>query len=231
MYLHLAAPLRETAGSGPPYNGWPSLGTARPNRDDLFFSQIELIPKTDEISVRIRSTSALIPPNRRFLIREKIRLKLPRGSRVMETGGYKGRRMAVARPVLVRRITERLGVPAFRVINEYGMTELTSQFYDVSLKNGKASSVKGIPAWTRVLIVDPVTGRPVAKSRRGLIRIIDLANVGSCLAIQTEDEGRLVGSGFEILGRKKGADLRGCSLSFEELGSLRDCFVAGGGSQ
>lgn len=149
-----------------------------------------------------------------------LRIDLPRGSRILETGGYKGRRTEVARPELVQRAARRLGVPATFIINEYGMTELTSQFYDRSLVTGRAASAKGIAPWTRVLIVDPVTGRPAARGKRGLIRIFDLANRGSCLAVQTEDEGRLVPGGFEILGRRKGADLRGCSLTFEEMRGL-----------
>lgn len=149
-----------------------------------------------------------------------LRIRMPQGSRILETGGYKGRRTEVARPELVRRVHEQLGIPAVRVVNEYGMTELTSQFYDRSLVTGRATSVKGIAPWMRVLIVDPVTGRPVARGKRGLIRVIDLANRGSCLAVQTEDEGRIVPGGFEVLGRRKGADLRGCSLTFEEMKGL-----------
>lgn len=151
---------------------------------------------------------------------QEIRLRLPRGSRILETGGYKGRRTEVARPELVKRAGERLGIPPTHIINEYGMTELTSQFYDLSLRRKRATSVKGISPWTRVLIIDPRTGKPAARGKRGVIRIVDLANAGSCLAVQTEDEGRLVPGGFEVLGRRKGADLRGCSLTFEEMKRL-----------
>lgn len=150
-----------------------------------------------------------------------VRLKLPHGSRILETGGYKGRRTEITREDLVERVALRLGIPAARVINEYGMTELTSQFYDRSMKSGRSRRIKSGAPWTRVLIIDPRTGRPVAKGRRGLIRIIDLANEGSCLAVQTEDEGRLTSGGFEVLGRRKGADLRGCSLTFEAMRGLR----------
>jgi hypothetical protein len=154
------------------------------------------------------------------LAARKIKVKLPHGSRILETGGYKGRRTEVARPELVKRAGERLGIPATHIVNEYGMTELTSQFYDRSLLTGRAASVKGAAPWTRVLIIDQRTGRPVPRGKRGMIRVIDLANRGSCLAVQTEDEGRLVPGGFEILGRRKGADLRGCSLTFEEMKDL-----------
>lgn len=152
-----------------------------------------------------------------YLAAARTRLSLPRGSRILETGGYKGRRTEIDRPELLKRVGAWLGVPASRVVNEYGMTELTSQFYDRSLITGRALSTKGIAPWMRVLIIDPRTGRPVSRGRRGIIRVIDLANRGSCLAVQTEDEGRLVPGGFEVLGRRKAVDLRGCSLTFEEM--------------
>lgn len=170
--------------------------------------------------ILIFSTTFALADYLDFLEAGEIRFRLPPGSRILETGGYKGRRTEVARPALLKRIASLLGIPPERVINEYGMTELTSQFYDVSLRRKRPTSVKGIAPWMRVLAVDPRTGKPVAPGKRGLIRVIDLANRGSCLAVQTEDEGRLVPGGFELLGRRKGADLRGCSLTFEEMKDL-----------
>lgn len=178
---------------------------------------------SERAPVLIYTTTFALADYLDFLASKKIRIPLPRGSRIMETGGYKGRRTQVARPTLVRQAQNFLGVPGSHVVNEYGMTELTSQFYDRSLAsarhgavNGAPKPIKSIPPWTRIQIIHPATGRPVPKGKRGLIRILDLANQGSCLAIQTEDEGRRVGGGFEVLGRLKGADLRGCSLTFEE---------------
>ncbi|HTY87399.1 MAG TPA: hypothetical protein VMB80_08035 [Candidatus Acidoferrum sp.] len=46
----------------------------------------------------------------------------------------------------------------------------------------------------------------------GLIRVFDLANVFSVLAIQTEDIGIRRGNGFELVGRAASAEPRGCSL-------------------
>jgi hypothetical protein len=37
------------------------------------------------------------------------------------------------------------------------------------------------------------------------------------MAVQTEDIGRTVADGFEIIGRAAGAESRGCSLIIEEL--------------
>jgi hypothetical protein len=61
-------------------------------------------------------------------------------------------------------------------------------------------------------VIDPETGREAREGGRGLIRIFDLANRGSVLAIQTEDVGVRRGDGFELLGRAPEAEARGCSL-------------------
>ena len=73
------------------------------------------------------------------------------------------------------------------------------------------------PAWLRSWVVDPRTGREAKKGRAGVLCHVDLANRGSVLAVQTEDLGRSVDGGFELLGRAKGAQLRGCSLTYEEF--------------
>jgi hypothetical protein len=63
-----------------------------------------------------------------------------------------------------------------------------------------------------VQIISPETGREVADGETGLIRIFDLANVFSVMAIQTEDLGIRHGDGFELIGRAALAEARGCSL-------------------
>ena len=68
------------------------------------------------------------------------------------------------------------------------------------------------PPWARVSIVSPETGREVQDGETGLVRVIDLANLWSVAAVQTEDLAIRRGSGFELLGRAVTAEARGCSL-------------------
>jgi hypothetical protein len=68
------------------------------------------------------------------------------------------------------------------------------------------------PPWARVQIVSPETGCEVAEGETGLIRVFDLANVYSVMAIQTEDLGIRRGDGFALAGRAVSAEPRGCSL-------------------
>ena len=157
------------------------------------------------------------------LAEKRLRFDLPSGSRVMETGGYKGRSRNLPKPELHALITGRLGIPPTHIICEYGMSELSSQAYDHALdvtRNTRHASGHSslatrhchFPPWARVQILSPETGHEVGEGERGLIRVFDLANAFSVLAIQTEDLGIRRGAGFELVGRAVLAEPRGCSL-------------------
>jgi len=152
-------------------------------------------------------------------------LALPEGSRLMDAGGYKGRSREIGRGQFVTWASSRCGVPVTRVVNLLGMTELASQIYDRIDGNGER--VKQSPPWMRTEVVDPRrrdgdghghTPYRVEDGQVGLLRHLDLANVERPLMIQSEDVGRaMAGGGFEILGRAKGAEPRGCSLNADDL--------------
>jgi len=150
------------------------------------------------------------------LDRLDLRFRLPPGSVLFETGGFKGRTTEISREELLLRTAERLGVPAGQVVREYGMTELTSQCYTRSLY-GEDPDLFVAPAWVRVRILDPVTLEESPAGKPGLISVFDLANLGSAVHLLTEDLGISDGMGFRLLGRAAGAELRGCSLVVEEL--------------
>lgn len=151
-----------------------------------------------------------------FLAEHGARLQLPAGSRVMETGGYKGRSRSLPKVELHRLFTERFGIPSSRIVCEYGMSELSSQAYEglphASRLTPHASLIFHFPPWARVQVISPETGGEVAEGETGLIRVFDLANVFSVMAIQTEDLGIRRGDGFELIGRAEQSEPRGCSL-------------------
>ena len=106
-------------------------------------------------------------------------------------------------------------MPPENIICEYGMSELSSQAYDCRIQNPEfriQNRVFQFPPWARVQIVSPETGREVAEGRTGLIRVFDLANVFSVMAVQTEDLGVRRGEQFELIGRAALSEARGCSL-------------------
>ena len=161
-----------------------------------------------------------------YLAERNLRFNLPAGSRVMETGGYKNRSRSLPKAELHQLITERLGVLPENIICEYGMSELSSQAYDdVTSGEWRVTSNSRLsrhpspvtrhfhfPPWARIQIISPETGREVADGETGLIRVFDLANVFSVVAIQTEDLGIRRDEHFELIGRAALAEPRGCSL-------------------
>lgn len=142
---------------------------------------------------------------------------LPEGTRIMETGGFKGRGREMSRAELYGWIGSRLGVGAERIVGQYGMTELGSQFYDSTLAEPEAPRRKLGPPWAQVRLIDPETGRDPEPGRPGLVTIHDLANAGSVAAVMTADLGAWVPAtgeaGFDVLGRQPGAEERGCSIA------------------
>jgi hypothetical protein len=142
----------------------------------------------------------------------------------MHTGGFKGRSREVAPGELLARMAATFAIPENAVVGEYGMTELSSQLYEGTLRVARGlpspSAHRGAfvaPPWLRVAAVDPGTLAPLPEGEIGILRFEDLANVDSALVVQTADRGRCRGSTVELLGRLPGAPPRGCSLAVEEL--------------
>lgn len=145
--------------------------------------------------------------------------RLPRGSRVMDTGGFKGRSREVTREELYGGIAARLGIPHAWCVNEYGMTEMSSQFYDGVAGSARAPAERRHvgPSWVRTQATDPETLRPLPDGEVGVLRHLDLANLNSVMAIQTADLGITGPGGFRVLGRAQGAEARGCSIAMDDL--------------
>lgn len=142
--------------------------------------------------------------------------RLPAGSLVIETGGFKGRTREVPREELYALFETRLGVPAGNCHSEYGMSEMASQFYGHGLDPTKSG-----PPWVRTRAIDPKTGEDAAPGTPGLLRQYDLANWNSVGALQTQDRGTMTPDGFILHGRAPDAEVRGCSLTVEEIWTQR----------
>lgn len=163
----------------------------------------------------------------RYCHRARLTLKLPGGSRLVDTGGQKGTGSAEPAPLaefqaeLYRQAEEFLGICPERCFNEYGMTEMCSQFYDVPPPPGAPGDagprVKIGPPWVLTRVLDPATLAPSAEGASGLLQHLDLANVGSVISVLTEDFGYLKDAGFVLEGRPREAEARGCGLTFSEI--------------
>ncbi|SDY57739.1 Acyl-protein synthetase, LuxE [Modestobacter sp. DSM 44400] len=181
--------------------------------------------ETAQVPVALLGTSFAYVHVLDALAQEGLAFQLPEGSRLLDTGGFKGRSREVSPEGLRAAFGERLGIPDARCTNYYGMTEISTQYYESGL-GGAGPRPKTVPPWARVRIVDPVTRLPVPDGQPGLVVHYDLANRGSCLAVLSEDTGYLVPDGdptsagprpFVLLGRASGSEARGCSIAVDEF--------------
>ena len=147
-------------------------------------------------------------------------IELPADSRIVDTGGPKGGR-TLSDAGFLAACWSVLGVAGYHCVNEYGMTELCSQYYDDVLAarwSGDSRPRRKVPpAWMRSVAVDPATLAPLPDGATGLLCHVDLANAGSVMAVQTEDLGIVDGGRLQLLGRAPGAEPRGCALALADL--------------
>ncbi|HEY1870076.1 MAG TPA: acyl transferase [Chitinophagaceae bacterium] len=134
---------------------------------------------------------------------------------VMETGGMKGRKQEMVRSELHEILKKQFHLSVIH--SEYGMTELLSQAYS------NCNGIFHCPPWMKILIRDEedplnvqellLTTHDSPLTIKGVLNVIDLANIYSCSFIAANDAGKLYPNGsFEVLGRIDNSDIRGCSL-------------------
>lgn len=143
------------------------------------------------------------------------RLVLPEGSRIMDTGGFKGQSRELSPTDFYQGLAQVFGVPATACQNMYGMTELSTQFYDAG--QHLQPVVKRGAHWIRTRVLDPLSGAEMPAGSVGVLAHTDLGNFNSVVSILTEDLGHRHGDGFVLLGRAQGAQAKGCSLAVEHF--------------
>jgi len=169
---------------------------------DALRRQLEQLEQCGQKTLLIGVTFALLD----FAEKQDMRLE---HIVVMETGGMKGRREELTREQVHQLLTNKLGVK--QVHSEYGMTELLSQGYS------KGEGLFYCSDTMKILVRDEDDPLQVqvagGQTKRGIINVIDLANIFSCSFIATEDAGKLYPDGsFEVTGRVDNSDIRGCTL-------------------
>lgn len=192
--------------------GW-SLPGSKPE-DGFFlhdfqglFSAIDAVLDAGRSPVVMGVTWALVDAAKAWS--DQGRPKLSPQVKVVETGGMKGKRKEWVREEVHAYLMAHFGCS--EVLGEYGMTELLSQAW--SLGRGQYMS----PPWMRVRMRrtdDPLSME--TSGATGGLDIIDLANVGSCAFLSTQDLARPIqgqqNRGFEVLGRFDHSEVRGCNL-------------------
>lgn len=187
--------------------------------------------------VCVLATTLALDEWTRRLEAEDAALALPPGSRIVDTGGAKGRE-GLRRSDVLGRAAATLGVAPRAIVNEFGMTELLSQRYSRpggdgagarELDSGPGAPDPGAeaarpgpwlhaPPWLATRALDPVDLEDVPAGEVGILCHFDLANLGSVCAVLTEDRGRVRDDGaVRWAGRTPGSSPRGCSLATAEL--------------
>jgi hypothetical protein len=142
-----------------------------------------------------------------------LHLELPAGSALIETGGFKGSGRQISKLALYEHLSLRFGIAFDSIWNEYGMTELSSQFYSLGVERPHRA-----PPWMKFQVIDPETNEKALPGKIGLLRIVDLANLWSVLAVLTQDLAvAQPDGGFLLLGRDPAALPRGCSRAVDQL--------------
>lgn len=183
--------------------------------------QVEALCQTLQQAITQQTPYALLGASYSFVhlmdaLRERqLRFQLPPGSRLFDTGGFKGQSRDIELAEFYADMQHFFGVAPTDCINMYGMTELSSQLYDHG--NANLPSVKSGPPWTRFRLIDPLTGQSVPKGEPGVVVHYDLANYNSVASLLTEDLGIEKDEGFQLLGRVEGAEAKGCSLAMESF--------------
>ena len=169
--------------------------------DQIFFEKIKLLADSKIPTILIGVSFALLD------LFDQYQLPVWKELLVIETGGMKGRREEITRNELHDRLSKHH--PGLRISSEYGMTELLSQAYSRDYIFSCGPTMKVLVRD----ISDPL--KIIGPGQRGVINVIDLANLDTCAFIATDDIGIAQEDGsFEVLGRLDQSDIRGCNLMY-----------------
>jgi hypothetical protein len=171
------------------------------NAEEEFISKMEILRKRNQPTILFGVSFALLDVFERY--------KIPVWDKlfVIETGGMKGRGPEITRSELYTRLRQHHA--GLHIASEYGMTELLSQSYKIDHYF--------VPGLTQRIAIRDISDpfQLLDFNQRGLINIIDLANLETCSFIATDDIGIVFQDGrFDVLGRLDNSDLRGCNLMY-----------------
>jgi hypothetical protein len=181
---------------------------------DLIFAEVERAVATGVPYALLGASYSFVPMLDEMRRRGKT-FALPAGSRMFDTGGFKGQSRDVALDDFYNQLSTGFGVPRSCCVNMYGMTELSTQFFDWG--NETCPSVKSGPHWIRSRAINPLTGQDVPRGEPGVLVHCDLAHFNIVSTILTEDSGFETDGGFVLLGRADGEEARGCSMAVKEF--------------
>lgn len=153
----------------------------------------------------------------RALQANRTRFSFPENTLLIHFGGWKKlENQKVSKAQLNRETSEVFGMPSANICDIYGFTEQLGVIYP-----DDAEGIKRTPVFAEVLVRDPVTLEPMSDGEVGLLEFVTpLPHSYPGVVVLTDDMGRIMsrgpsangwcGTGFEIVGRAKNAEIRGC---------------------
>ena len=201
----------------PKVSEWPDSSLAQMLE---WFSQVWSVEYHDQDSFSKREASEPLwvfgtALQWKDLIDQGKKIKLPKGSVIVETGGLKSSKESFTREDLYQGIEDLFSVSQENIISEYGMCELASQAYDFFDKNLKMRAYR-FPFWVKSFVLPP-WGEFFSRGK-GCLMIEDSLRVDYPFPVRTQDMADLSDNGsFQLLGRVPHSVLKGCSLLAEEL--------------
>lgn len=183
------------------------------NFEKIFF-ELANSEKTDEPYALLGASYSFVHLMDQMESKERS-FSLPEGSKILDTGGFKSQSREMNLDSFYSNLSKKFGVPRSQCTNMYGMTELSTQFYDWG--NEICPPVKSGPHWIRTRVVNPLNSVELPEGTPGILLHCDLAHFNCVSSILTEDTGVKVGDGFLLTGRASGAEAKGCSLAVEEF--------------
>jgi len=153
----------------------------------------------------------------KFLKEKNITFNLSDKTKVVHIGGWKKLESEqISRKSFLNNIEMTLGIPKNNVLDFYGFTEQMGLVY---INSG--DSPKTVPLYAEIIIRDFQTLESVEEGKAGLIQILTpLPYSYPGISVLTDDVGRIIGEGkdregrwgtkFEIIGRAKKSEARGC---------------------
>lgn len=156
------------------------------------------------------------------LAKRGLRLKLPKGSKVMLGGGWKQHyRQAVDKPSLYAEILEYVGIPENQIREVFSVVEHPIIYWDCPHHHFH------IPVYSRVIIRDVQTLEPLPYGQMGLVNLLTpLLKSAPLMSIITDDlgvlhEGASCGCGnpapwLELIGRVGMTDIKTCAAGAED---------------
>lgn len=159
----------------------------------------------------------------RVLAAKGVHFTLPASTKLLHFGGWKKlEAQKVSKLQLNNAVTDVFGLASSHVCDIYGFTEQLGVIYP-----DDPEGVKRTPVYAEVLVRDPVTLKLVPDGETGLLEFISPVPYSyPGIAVLTDDMGKIItrkvalngwtGTGFEIIGRAKNAEIRGCGDTLPE---------------